>query len=86
MIRVGGDVAALIDHGIISPAEHSRSVFAMWFLTEREKRQVLYIALVITDVVHLEGGMGDIELVGEELFEFAAAGVAVFVAADEDMG
>jgi hypothetical protein len=66
--------------------EHSRSVFAMWFLTEREKRQVLYIALVITDVVHLEGGMGDIELVGEELFEFAAAGVAVFVAADEDVG
>src|SRR5215210_4493828 len=41
---------------------------------------------MVADVVDLEGGMGDIVFVGEEVFEFAPADMAVFVPADEDMG
>jgi hypothetical protein len=41
---------------------------------------------MVAHVVDLEGCMGDAVLVGEELFEFAPAGVAVFVLADEDVG
>src|SRR5215210_3080373 len=41
---------------------------------------------MVADVVDLEGGMGDIVFVGEEVFEFAPAGMAVFVPADEDVG
>ena len=41
---------------------------------------------MVAHVVNLEGGVGDIELMGEEFFEFAAAGVAVFVPPDEDVG
>jgi hypothetical protein len=40
---------------------------------------------MVVHVVDLEGGMGDAVLVGEEFFEFAPAGVAVFVLADEDV-
>src|SRR5918995_1602597 len=42
--------------------------------------------VMVSYVVHLEGGMGDAVFVGEEVFEFAPAGVAVFPAADEDVG
>ena len=42
--------------------------------------------MMVAHVVDLEGGMGDAVLVGEEFFEFAPAGVAVFVLADEDVG
>src|SRR5215212_9022404 len=42
--------------------------------------------VMVAHVVDLEGGMGDAVLVGEELFEFAPAGVAVFLPADEDVG
>src|SRR5918998_554237 len=38
------------------------------------------------DVVDLEGGVGDTVLAGEEVFEVAAASVAVFALADEDVG
>src|SRR5215207_1811986 len=41
---------------------------------------------MVADVVYLEGGMGDTVFVGEEVFEFAPAGVAVFLAADEHVG
>src|SRR5215212_6684001 len=41
---------------------------------------------MVAHVVDLEGGVGDAVLVSEELFEFAPAGVAVFVLADEDVG
>src|SRR5215211_1305180 len=41
---------------------------------------------MVAYVVDLEGGMGDAVLAGEEFFEFAPAGVAVFVATDEDVG
>ncbi len=41
---------------------------------------------MVVHVVDLEGSMGDPVLVGEELFEFAPAGVAVFVPADENVG
>src|SRR5215204_4793573 len=41
---------------------------------------------MVAYVVDLEGGMGDVVLAGKEFFEFAPAGVAVFVAADEDVG
>src|SRR5215210_4571171 len=41
---------------------------------------------MVAYVVDLEGGMGDVVLAGEEFFEFAPAGVAVFLAADEDVG
>src|SRR5215203_4850229 len=41
---------------------------------------------MVAYVVDLEGGVGDAVLVSEELFEFAPAGVAVFVLADEDVG
>ena len=42
--------------------------------------------VVVAYVVHLQGGMGDTVFVGEEIFEFAPAGVAVLVAAYEDVG
>ena len=42
--------------------------------------------VVVVGVIYLEGGVGDPELVGEELFEVAAAGVAVLLVADEDVG
>src|SRR5215211_4948469 len=41
---------------------------------------------MVAHMVDLEGGMGDVELLSEELFEFAPAGVAVFLTADEDVG
>ena len=41
---------------------------------------------MVAHVVNLEGSMGDAVLVGEEFFEFAPAGVAVFVLADEYVG
>lgn len=42
--------------------------------------------MMFAHVVDLEGGMGDAVLVGEEFFEFAPAGVAVFVSSDEHVG
>ena len=42
--------------------------------------------VVIAGVVYLEGGVGDPELVGQKLLEVAAAGVAVLVVGDEDVG
>jgi hypothetical protein len=42
--------------------------------------------VVVVGVIYLEGGVGDPELVSEELFEVAAAGVAVLLVADEDVG
>ena len=47
------------------------------FLAEWEELWAVYLALVVTDVVDLEGGMGDAVLAGEEVLELAAAGVAV---------
>ncbi len=41
---------------------------------------------MVAYVVDLEGGMGDVVLLGEEPFEFAPAGMAVFAAAYEDVG
>ena len=41
---------------------------------------------MVAHVIDLEGGMGDAVLVGEEFFEFAPAGVAVFVPSDEHVG
>ena len=41
---------------------------------------------MVANMVDLESGVGDAVLVSEELFEFAPAGVAVFVLADEDVG
>lgn len=41
---------------------------------------------VISHVVHLEGCVGNIEIAGEKFFEGAAAGMAVFVGAYEDVG
>ncbi len=41
--------------------------------------------VVVVGVIYLEGGVGDPELVGEELFEVATAGVAILVATDEDV-
>ena len=55
-------------------------------LAEREELRSVYLALVIADVVDLEGGVGDAVLAGEEVLEFAASGVAVLVLADEDVG
>jgi hypothetical protein len=43
-------------------------------------------SVMVAHVVDLESGMGDAVLVGDELFEFAPAGVAVFVLTDEDVG
>ena len=42
--------------------------------------------LVGARVVYLEGGVRDPKLLGEELFEIAAAGVAILVVADEHVG
>ena len=55
-------------------------------LAEREEAGTVCLALVVADVVYLEGGMRDAVLAGEQIFEFAAAGVAVFVLADQDVG
>src|SRR5215210_2042572 len=52
----------------------------------RGKAEGLEGGVVVSHVVHLEGGMGDAVFVGEEVFEFAPAGVAIFPAADEDVG
>ena len=41
---------------------------------------------MVAHMVDLEGGMRDAVLVSEEFFEFAPAGVAVFVPSDEDVG
>jgi hypothetical protein len=41
---------------------------------------------VIAGVVYLKGSVLDAVLASEELFEIAAASVAVLVAADEDVG
>ena len=41
--------------------------------------------MVVARVVYLEGGVAYPELVGEELFEVAAAGVAILVATYEDV-
>src|SRR5919199_1333805 len=41
---------------------------------------------MVADVVYLEGGVGDVVLTGEEVFEVAPAGVAVLALADEDVG
>ena len=56
------------------------------FLAEWEELWAVYLALVVTDVVDLEGSMGDAVLAGEEVLELAAAGVAVLALADEDVG
>ena len=61
----------------------------MWvagLLAEREELRAVHLAFVFADVVDLEGGVGDAVLAGEEILEFAAAGVAVLVLADEDVG
>ena len=42
--------------------------------------------MMVADVVYLEGGMGDTVFAGEEVFQFATAGVAIFLAADEHVG
>src|SRR5215212_4678612 len=42
--------------------------------------------MMVAYVVDLEGGVGDAVLPGEEFFEFAPAGVAIFSPADEDVG
>ena len=55
-------------------------------LAEREEPRAVRLALVVSDVVDLQGGVGDAVLAGEEVFEVAAPGVAVLVLADEDVG
>src|SRR5215207_448452 len=52
---------------------------------ERGEAEGLEGGVMVAHVVDLQGGMGDTVLVGEEAFEFAPAGVAVFVSAYEDM-
>ena len=44
------------------------------------------VSELISGVVHLEGGVFDAVLVGEELFEVATSGMAIFVVADEHVG
>jgi hypothetical protein len=56
------------------------------FFAEGEELWAVPLALVVADVVDLEGGVGDTVLAGEEGFEVAAAGVAVLTLADEDVG
>src|SRR5215212_3776862 len=48
--------------------------------------QCLQRGVMVAYVVDLESGVGDAILPGEELFEFAPAGVAIFSPADEDVG
>src|SRR5919112_1211088 len=50
------------------------------------KAQGLEGGLMVAYMVHLEGGMGDSVFAGEEVFEFAPAGVGVFLAADQHVG
>ncbi len=57
-----------------------------WLLAEREKLGTVHLALVLTDVVDLEGGVLDTVLALEEIFEVAASRVAVFARADQDVG
>ena len=53
---------------------------------ERGEAEGLEGGVMVADVVYLEGGMGDAIFAGEEVFEFAPAAVAVFLAADEYVG
>src|SRR5829696_6964936 len=48
--------------------------------------ECLQRSMMVAYVVDLEGGVGDAVLPGEEFFEFAPAGVAIFSPADEDVG
>src|SRR5215212_1626292 len=41
---------------------------------------------MVACVVDLEGSVGDAVFPGKDLFEFASAGVAIFLLADEDVG
>jgi len=52
----------------------------------REELQARPSRHAIVDVVYLEGGVLDTVLAGEEHFEVAAASVAIFVLANEDVG
>ena len=61
------------------------SVF-VWLLDAGEELEAGTGGGVFADVVHLEGGVFDIVLVGEEPLEVAAAGVTVLVLADEHVG
>ena len=61
-------------------------VLAAWLLAEWEEPGAVHLALVLTDVVDLEGGMFDTVLAQEEIFEVAAPRVAVFALADQDVG
>jgi hypothetical protein len=61
-------------------------VLAAWLLAEWEEPGAVHLALVLTDVVDLEGGMFDTVLALEEIFEVAAPRVAVFALADQDVG
>src|SRR5215216_6672864 len=45
-----------------------------------------FVSDLISGVVHLEGGVFDAVLVGEEFFQVAAPGMAVLVVADEHVG
>ena len=58
----------------------------MCLLAARAELQIMECALVVAGVVYLEGCVLDAVLAGEEFFEVTAAGVAVLVAADEDVG
>src|SRR5918997_1102355 len=55
-------------------------------LAEVEEARAVRLALVVSEVVDLEGGMGDTVLAREEVFELAAARVAVLATADQDVG
>src|SRR5829696_993979 len=59
---------------------------AGWLLAEGEEPRAVTLVFVVADVVDLEGSVGDAVLLGEEVFEVAAPGVAVFATADEDVG
>ncbi len=61
-------------------------MFAAWLLAEREEPGAVHLALVLTHVVDLEGGVLDTVLAQEEIFEVAAPRVAVFALADQDVG
>ena len=52
-----------------------------WLIVAGWEAEGLEGGVMVTYVVDLEGGVGDPELVGEDLFEVAAAGVAVLVPA-----
>ena len=74
---------ATTTHGTLGSLQAFRTALSVESGREAEG---LEGGVMVAHVVDLEGSMGDAVLVSEEIFEFAPAGVAVFVLADEDVG